>query len=129
MQRLSAARSVARTTVKVVASAVQVLLLVRIVVLFFAPSASDPIVNALLNVTQPLVDPFRDAVRASLEDVASGTILDAHAMAALIGYTILELALVWALGWHRTRLEPLPPSPRGLSAPDQADQLRPTDPG
>ena len=100
-----------RRVVKVGFALIQVLLLMRIVVLFFAPSPTDPLVSSLMDASQPFVDPFQNAVRASLEERASGTILDTHAMAALVGYTAIEVAILVAVGWRRRRREPLPPLP------------------
>ena len=105
-----------RHVVKVGFGLVQVLLLIRVVVLLFAPSPTDPVINGLLDVTQPFVDPFRDAVRASLEERVSGSILDAHAMAALVGYTAIEIALLVAISWRKPKREPLPPLPAGISS-------------
>jgi uncharacterized protein YggT (Ycf19 family) len=115
-------RAVARTAVKVIASVVQVLLLARIAVLFLVPPGTDPIVTGLLDLSQPLVDPFRDAVRASLRDAGSGTVLDVHAMAALRGYTIIELVALWLIRWRRRRSEPMPPSPREATAIDPSGE-------
>jgi hypothetical protein len=55
------------------------------------------------------VDPFNNAVRAALVEAGSGTVLDTYALAALLGYSLLELVLLLAIGWQRTRTEPLPP--------------------
>lgn len=121
MATVSSARSVARTAVKVIATVVQVLLLARIGVLFLVPPSPDPVVLGLLDLTQPLVDPFRDAVRASLEDAGSGTVVDTYAIAALIGYTVIELVALLAIGWQRKRSEPLPPSPREAMSMDRQE--------
>ncbi len=106
----------ARVVIKVGFGLVQVLLLARAGLLFFAILPGDPVFGAVFTVSQPFVDPFRDAVRASLEEQVSGTVVDTHALAALLGYTLVELGLLWVVGWQRRRPEALPPSPLEAAA-------------
>src|SRR2546421_9153105 len=98
-----------RMLVKVGFGVAQALLIGRIVLVLFAPWAANDLATGYIALTQPLVDPFRDAVRASLVEGASGTVLDTHALAALLGYSLLEIVLLLTIGWQRQANEPLPP--------------------
>jgi hypothetical protein len=57
-------------------------------------------VSAILNISQVFVAPFTgifntDALRAS------GSVLDIAAIAALVGWTILEVVVLWAVNLFR----------------------------
>lgn len=101
-------RSALRLVAKLAFGVIQLLLIGRVVLLLFAPSLSDPTVNWFLQLTQPLVQPFLGFSQGELVDQFSGSILDIYAIIAFVGYTILEVAILWVLGWELRR-EPMPP--------------------
>jgi hypothetical protein len=125
-------RELAAHAIRAIARIVLVLLLVRVVVLFFAPSPDDQRVTWLLVATQPLEDPYRVVIHTVFMDPFSGSILDTVALAAMIGYALLEAGLVRALAWQPTIREPLPPIPSDLIAaappPRSMQPRRPTGP-
>jgi len=101
-------RTALRRLAKLAFGVVQLLLIGRIGLLLFAPSLSDPTVNGFLQLTQPLVAPFLGLSQGELVDQFSGSILDIYAIIAFVGYSILEMAILWILGWELRR-EPMPP--------------------
>jgi hypothetical protein len=94
--------------VRLTTLAIQVVLLVRVTLLMFAPPASDPMVRLFLGSSQVLIDPFRVVMHVVFVDPFSGSILDTLALTALVGYTILEYALFRLIAWERHPAEPLP---------------------
>jgi hypothetical protein len=97
--------------VKVGFGVVQALLVARVALLLVAPAPSEAYV-AFLGVTEWLVEPFRDAVRSVLVDATGGpSILDTKALAALVGYTLIEVILLRVLFRRRAATEPMPPLP------------------
>jgi uncharacterized protein YggT (Ycf19 family) len=74
---------------------IQVLIILRIVLLLLIANRDNEIVNAILNVTNVLVEPFRGMF--NLDHIsASGSTLDVAAVVALVGWTLIE-ALVLAV--------------------------------
>ncbi len=97
--------------VKVGFGVVQALLLARVALLLIAPAPSDASL-AFLGVTEWLVEPFRNAVRSVLVDATGGpSILDTKALAALVGYTLIEVVMLRVFFRSRAPSEPMPPLP------------------
>jgi hypothetical protein len=72
----------------------------RIVLLLLNAREGNDIVQFILNASQPFVAPFIgifgvDQLRAS------GSVLDIAAVAALVGWTILEAIIIWAVNVMR----------------------------
>jgi hypothetical protein len=79
---------------------VQVFIILRIVLLLLNAREGNGIVSFILDVSQVFVAPFigifnTDALRAS------GSILDIAAIAALVGWSILEVVVLWAVNLMR----------------------------
>jgi hypothetical protein len=79
---------------------VQVFIILRIVLLLLNAREGNGLVSFILDVSQVFVAPFvgifnTDALRAS------GSILDIAAIAALVGWTILEVVVLWAVNLMR----------------------------
>jgi hypothetical protein len=79
---------------------VQVFIILRIVLLLLNAREGNGIVSFILDVSQVFVAPFvgifnTDALRAS------GSVLDIAAIAALVGWTILEVVVLWAVNLMR----------------------------
>jgi hypothetical protein len=89
-----------RRLVVLIFGIIQVFIGLRIVLLLLNAREGNDLVSFILNVSQVFVAPFigifnTDALRAS------GSILDIAAIAALVGWTILEAIVLWAVNVMR----------------------------
>ncbi len=89
-----------RRIVVLIFGIIQVLIGLRIVLLLLNAREGNDIVQFILNASQPLVAPFigifnTDALQSS------GSTLDIAAIAALVGWTILEAIVLWAVNVMR----------------------------
>ena len=89
-----------RRLVVLVFGIIQVFIVLRIVLLLLDAREGNGLVSFILDVSQLFVAPFigifnTDALRAS------GSILDIAAIAALVGWTILEVIVLWAVNLMR----------------------------
>jgi hypothetical protein len=89
-----------RRVVVLIFGLIQVVIGLRIVLLLLDAREGNDLVSAILNISQVFVAPFigifnTDALRAS------GSILDIAAIAALVGWTILEVVVLWAVNLFR----------------------------
>lgn len=86
----------ARRIIVLVFGLIQLAIGARIVLLLLGALPSNDLVAAVLNVSQVLVAPFEGILRTdSLH--ANGSMLDVAAIVALVGWTILETVLIWAM--------------------------------
>ena len=71
----------------------QALLILRIILLLLVANPGNDIVNFILDITQPFVEPFRGMF--SLNRVEAGqSVLDVAAVVALIGWTLIEALIL-----------------------------------
>jgi hypothetical protein len=89
-----------RRVVVLIFGIVQIFIGLRIVLLLLNAREGNGVVSFILDVSQLFVAPFigifnTNALRAS------GSILDVAAIAALVGWTILELIVIWAVNLLR----------------------------
>jgi hypothetical protein len=89
-----------RRLVVLIFGIVQVFIILRIVLLLLNAREGNGVVSFILDVSQLFVAPFigifnTDALRSS------GSILDIAAIAALVGWTILEVVVLWAVNLMR----------------------------
>ena len=72
----------------------QALLILRIILLLLVANRGNDIVQFILNITQPFVEPFIGMF--SLDRVAAdqGSVLDIAAIVALIGWTLIEALIL-----------------------------------
>jgi hypothetical protein len=92
----------ARRIVVLVFGLVQIVLGARILLLLLDAREANVLVSAVLNISQLFVAPFEGMLRTdSLH--ASGSVLDITAIVALVGWTILELIVLWVIGIFRNR--------------------------
>jgi hypothetical protein len=85
---------VARRVVVLIFGIIQVLIILRIVLLLLNAREGNDLVAFLLNASQVFVAPFEgifntDALKSG------GSILDIAAVAALVGWTVLEAIVLW----------------------------------
>ncbi len=94
------ASELARRVIVLVFGLIQIVIGARIVLLLLDAREANGIVAAILNVSQVFVAPFEGILRTdSLH--AAGSTLDITAIVALVGWTILELIVLWAVGIFR----------------------------
>lgn len=91
---------VGRRIVTLIFGIIQTFIVLRIVLLLLNAREGNGLVQFILDVSQIFVAPFvgifnTDALRAS------GSILDIAAIAALVGWTILELIILWVVNIAR----------------------------
>jgi hypothetical protein len=79
---------------------VQGVIILRIVLLLMNARETNGLVSGILNVSQVFVAPF-DGILHTNALTAGGSILDMAAIVALIGWTVVELLVVAALGIFR----------------------------
>ena len=89
-----------RRVVVLVFGIIQAFIVLRIVLLLLNAREGNAIVSFILDVSQLFVAPFigifsTDALRSS------GSVLDIAAIAALVGWTILEVIVLWAVNLMR----------------------------
>jgi hypothetical protein len=79
---------------------IQIVIGLRIVLLLLDAREANAIVSGILNVSQVFVAPF-DGILRTDNLHAAGSVLDVTAIVALVGWTILELIVIWAVGIFR----------------------------
>jgi hypothetical protein len=89
-----------RRIVMLVFGLIQLVIGARIVLLLLDAREANALVSGILNFSQLFVGPFEGILRTDALH-ASGSILDITAIVAIVGWTILELIVIWALGIFR----------------------------
>jgi hypothetical protein len=79
---------------------IQLLIGARIVLLLLDAREANVLVSAILSVSQWFVAPFEGILRTDTLNSA-GSQLDIAAIVALVGWTIIELIVLWAVGVFR----------------------------
>ena len=90
----------ARRIIVLVFGLIQLVIGARIVLLLLDARASNDLVAGILNVSQLFVAPFEGILRTDALN-AGGSTLDIAAIVALVGWTILEMVLLWVVGMFR----------------------------
>ena len=90
----------ARRIVMLVFGLIQLVIGARFVLLLLDAREANGLVSGILSFSQLFVAPFEGILRTDALH-ASGSILDVTAIVALVGWTILELIVIWALGIFR----------------------------
>ncbi len=81
---------------------IQILIGARILLLLLDAREANGLVSGILTISQWFVGPFEGILRTDALR-AAGSILDVTAIVALIGWTVLELIVIWAVGIFRRR--------------------------
>ncbi len=79
---------------------IQVVIAARFVLLLLSAREGNDLVSGILNISQLFVAPFEGILRTNSLH-ASGSVLDIAAVLAFVGWTILELIVIWAVGIFR----------------------------
>jgi hypothetical protein len=89
-----------RRVVVLIFGVIQSLIVLRIVLLLLNAREQNGVVQFILDASQPFVAPFIGIFNVDALH-ASGSILDIAAIAALVGWTILEAIVIWAVNIMR----------------------------
>lgn len=79
---------------------IQLVIVLRVVLLLLDAREGNAIVTGILDVSQFFVGPFEGILKTDAL-ASGGSILDVSALVALVGWTVLELVVIWALGVFR----------------------------
>jgi hypothetical protein len=79
---------------------VQVVIAARFILLLLDAREANSLVSGILNVSQLFVAPFEGILRTDNLHVA-GSVVDFTAIVAFVGWTLLELIVLWAVGIFR----------------------------
>ena len=89
-----------RRVIVLVFGLIQVVIGARIVLLLLDAREGNGLVAGILNISQLFVAPFEGILRTNSLH-AAGSVLDITAIVAIVGWTILELIVIWGLGIFR----------------------------
>ena len=89
-----------RRIVVLVFGLIQIVIAARFVLLLLDAREANGLVSGILNISQLFVAPFEGILRTNALHSA-GSILDITAIVAFVGWTILELIVIWAVGIFR----------------------------
>jgi YGGT family len=94
------ASELTRRVIVFVFGLIQIVIGARVVLLLLDAREANGLVSGILNASQPFVAPFDGILRTdSLH--AAGSVLDITAVVAFVGWTIIELIVIWAVGIFR----------------------------
>jgi len=94
------ASEMTRRIIVLVFGLIQIVIGARIVLLLLDAREANGLVSGILNVSQLFVAPFEGILRTdSLH--SAGSVLDMAAILAFVGWTIIELIVIWAVGIFR----------------------------
>ena len=94
------ASEMTRRIVVLVFGLIQVVIGLRFVLLLLDAREANGLVSGILNVSQLFVAPFDGILRTDFLH-AKGSVLDITAVVAFVGWTIIELIVIWAVGIFR----------------------------
>ena len=89
-----------RRIVVLVFGLIQIVIGARFVLLILDAREANGLVSGILNLSQLFVAPFEGILRTDALH-AAGSTLDITAVVAFVGWTVLELIVIWALGIFR----------------------------
>lgn len=94
------ASELTRRVVVLLFGLIQIVIGARIVLLLLDAREANALVSAILDVSQVFVAPFEGILRTdSLH--AAGSTLDIAAVVAFVGWTVVELIVIWVVGIFR----------------------------
>jgi hypothetical protein len=89
-----------RRVIVLVFGLIQILIAARVLLLLLDAREANGLVSAILNGSQLFVGPFEGILRTDALKSA-GSILDLTAIVAFVGWTVVELIVIWAIGIFR----------------------------
>ena len=103
LRSTTASRSGNETTRRVIVllfGLIQIVIGARFVLLLLDAREANGLVSAILNISGVFVAPFEGILRTDALH-AAGSVLDITAVVAFVGWTVLELIVLWGLGIFR----------------------------
>jgi hypothetical protein len=94
------ASEMSRRVVILIFGLIQIVIAARFVLLLVDAREANALVSAILNLSQLFVAPFEGILRTNNLH-AAGSVLDLAAVVAFVGWTILEVIVLWVLGIFR----------------------------
>ncbi|MGZ6256253.1 MAG: hypothetical protein ACXWMB_04475 [Candidatus Limnocylindria bacterium] len=79
---------------------IQIVIGARIILLLLNAREANGIVSAILNVSQFFVAPFNGILNTNAL-TSGGSVLDVAAILAIVGWSVLELIVIWGIGVFR----------------------------
>jgi len=79
---------------------VQIVIVLRVVLLALDAREGNALVSGILNISQIFVAPFNGVLHSNALQ-SGGSVLDLAAIVALVGWTVLELIVLWAIAIFR----------------------------
>jgi hypothetical protein len=79
---------------------IQIVIAARFVLLLLDAREANGLVSSILNISQLFVAPFDGILRSDALH-AKGSILDITAIVAFVGWTVIELIVIWGVGIFR----------------------------
>jgi hypothetical protein len=89
-----------RRIVVLVFGLIQVVIGARFILLLLDAREANSLVSGILNFSQIFVGPFEGILRTNALH-AGGSVFDVAAIVALVGWTVLELIVIWVIGIFR----------------------------
>lgn len=89
-----------RRIVVLIFGIIQAFIILRIVLLLLNAREGNDIVSFILNISQLFVAPFNGIFNVNNLQ-SQGSVLDIAAIAALVGWTVLEIIILWAVNLMR----------------------------
>ena len=89
-----------RRAVVLVFGIIQILIALRLVLLLLDAREANALVSFILNLSDFFVSPFNGIFRSDALH-SGGSILDIAAVAALVGWSVLEAIVLWAVNMFR----------------------------
>ena len=90
----------ARRIIVLLFGLIQIVIGVRIVLLLLDARTGNALVSGILDISQVFVGPFEGILNTNALK-SGGSTLDVAAVVAFVGWTILELIVIWAVGIFR----------------------------
>jgi hypothetical protein len=90
----------ARRVVVLIFGLIQILIALRIVLLLLDAREANALVRGILDLSQVFVAPFEGILRTDALR-SRGSILDVAAIVAFVGWTIIELIVIWIVSIFR----------------------------
>jgi len=91
---------VARRVIVLIFGLIQILIGLRVLLLLLNAREANALVRFILDLSQVFVGPFEGILRTHALQ-SRGSILDLDAVVALIGWTVLELIVIWIINIFR----------------------------
>jgi hypothetical protein len=90
----------ARRVIVLIFGLIQILIGLRVLLLLLNAREANTLVSFILDLSQVFVGPFEGILRTHALQ-ASGSILDLDAIVAFVGWSVLELILIWIINIFR----------------------------